>query len=492
MSSSDGSTDSSVEYGAVSSSDGSKDSSVEDGASMDASSLVSGSEGGTGMDSSSSASDSRRHDPRNARPCSWVPEGWPALSRRGTWRILLPCAGADAVSRALRELNIKYTVVGAWELDANTGKLLTALFAKRSDRGNIHVGSMQGDMTHVKARDVPEAEGLVAGPPCPPWSQAGARRGWEDGRAKVSKVLFLWLRHLCQRKRCLRFFILENVRGILGKLGRGYLGQLRAAMPKDWNLAALRMDSRCLAQTRPRAYLVGWKASRALSSSEATRAIRAKLPQLPRRHLSDILLDLPNEDPKEVLTARQARNFRKWMRLLAPQLKDKRKRGMVGCFEADRDPDKSRANWRADDLMMTLRASGHPIWLVSLGEGHCGPSTSRLLAVEERCLLQGFDPSTFPESVSASRIRHAMGNAMTVPVIGSVLGATLRQLQEESELSAGHVSGGRQIAGQESSEDDDDDGDGEDDSGSSGDSGDSSEADAGSSSCEADARSSSG
>ena len=442
----------------MSSCEGSATSSSKDSSGMDTSSSASDSEDSSGMDTSASVSGSRRHGPRNAHPSSWVPEGWPALSRRGPWCILLPCAGADAVSRAFGEMSIDYRVVGAWEVDANAGKVLTALFTERGDRHSIHVGSKQGDMTKVQAKDVPDADGLIAGPPCPPWSQSGKRQGWRDKRAKPSKVLFLWLRHLCRRKKPLSFFIIENVRGILGKGGKGYMDKLRAVLPHNWNLAALRRDSHCLAQTRPRVYLVGWKASVALSLSEATQAIKAKLPCLPRRMLSDILLDLPNEDPNEVLSALQACNFRKWMRRLKPSLDDKRKKGMVACFEADRNPEKSRAGLRTDDMMMTLRASGHRIWVLSLGEGRCRPSISRLLADEERWLLQGFDPNTIPSGLSASKTRHVMGNAMTVPVVGSVLGATLLQLQEESELSADRVfsfdSQSGESGGHESSEDD--------------------------------------
>ena len=134
-----------------------------------------------------------------------------------------------------------------------------------------------------------------------------------------------------------------------------------------------------------------------------------------------------------MLTAQQARNFQKWMRRLKPSLNDKRKRGAVACFEVDRNPNKSRANSRVDDQMMTLRASSNPIWLVSLGEGHHAPSVSRLLTVEERCLLQGFSPSTFPQGASKRKVCQAMGNAMTVPVVGCVIGAILLQLQEEDE-----------------------------------------------------------
>ena len=328
-------------------------------------------------------------------------------------------------------MSIDHELVGAWEIDAKAGAFLRRIFAKRSDQSNIYIGSVQGDMTQVKAHDLPDADGVITGPPCPPWSASGNRANWSDSRALPSKHLFKWLLHLCRRKRPLRFFIIENVRGVLGKAGRGYLDRLRAVLPRGWVLAVLRMNSHCVGQTRPRAYLVGWKSKKKLSPKQATNVIATKLPPLPDRNLSDMLLDLPNENPKKVLTAQQTRNFRKWMRKLQPSLNDKRKKGMVSCFEVDRNPAKSRAGSRADDKIFTLRASGHPIWLVSLGEKHHGPSISRLLSVEERCLLQGFSPGTIPPEASARTIRQVMGNAMTVPVVGSVIGATLLQLQAE-------------------------------------------------------------
>lgn len=374
------------------------------------------------------------------------------------------------MSRACGEMGIDHEVAGAWEIDAQIGDFLKKLFTRRSDRCNINIGSTHGDMAQVRAEDVPNAEGLIAGPPCPPWSLAGKRQGWNDERAKPSKVLFSWLQHLCRRQQPLRFFILENVRGILGKNGAGWVGKLRAALPRGWVLAVLRMDSRCLAQTRPRVYLVGWKCKMSYSSSQATAAITAKLPRLSQRRLSDIVLGLPNEDPKKMLSAQQARNFRKWMRHLKSSLNDKRKKGMIGCFEVDRNPNKSRATSRTDDLIMTLRASGNPIWLVSLGEGRCAPSISRLLTVEERCLLQGFNPSTIPQSASPRKVRQVMGNAMTVPVIGSVVGAILLQLQEEdsagrqdpseggkSSSDVGSSAGEDDVGSSESSSDHEDD-----------------------------------
>ena len=80
------------------------------------------------------------------------------------------------------------------------------------------------------------------------------------------------------------------------------------------------------------------------------------------------------------------------------------------------------------------------MWLVSLGQGCRRPSVSGRLSLEERCLLQGFAPSAIPSRVSDAQARRVMGNAMTVPVVGNVLGATLLNLQEEDERSSGSSS----------------------------------------------------
>lgn len=62
----------------------------------------------------------------------------------------------------------------------------------------------------VKSEDVPPVDGIIGGPPCQSWSEAGARRGIEDKRGQ----LFLdYIRIL--REKQPKFFLAENVSGIL-------------------------------------------------------------------------------------------------------------------------------------------------------------------------------------------------------------------------------------------------------------------------------------
>ncbi len=62
----------------------------------------------------------------------------------------------------------------------------------------------------VKSVDVPKVDGIVGGPPCQSWSEAGAGRGINDKRGKL---FFEYIRILKEKQP--KFFLAENVSGIL-------------------------------------------------------------------------------------------------------------------------------------------------------------------------------------------------------------------------------------------------------------------------------------
>jgi DNA (cytosine-5)-methyltransferase 1 len=65
-------------------------------------------------------------------------------------------------------------------------------------------------ITSVEPVDIPAIDGMIGGPPCQSWSEAGMARGIEDHRGQL---FFEYLR-LLEAKRP-RFFLAENVSGIL-------------------------------------------------------------------------------------------------------------------------------------------------------------------------------------------------------------------------------------------------------------------------------------
>lgn len=64
----------------------------------------------------------------------------------------------------------------------------------------------------IKSDEIPNAEGIIGGPPCQSWSLAGAMRGIEDNRGKL---FYEYLRILRDKKPI--FFLAENVSGIISK-----------------------------------------------------------------------------------------------------------------------------------------------------------------------------------------------------------------------------------------------------------------------------------
>jgi len=65
-------------------------------------------------------------------------------------------------------------------------------------------------ITNVKSEEIPDAHGIIGGPPCQSWSLAGAMRGINDDRGKL---FYEYVRILKDKKPL--FFVAENVPGII-------------------------------------------------------------------------------------------------------------------------------------------------------------------------------------------------------------------------------------------------------------------------------------
>jgi len=70
---------------------------------------------------------------------------------------------------------------------------------------------IEGDIRNLNASDFPtDVDGIIGGPPCQSWSEAGALKGIEDERGQL---FFDYIRILKEIKP--KFFLAENVRGML-------------------------------------------------------------------------------------------------------------------------------------------------------------------------------------------------------------------------------------------------------------------------------------
>lgn len=69
---------------------------------------------------------------------------------------------------------------------------------------------LKEDIRKIESKDFPKCNGIIGGPPCQSWSEAGALRGIEDERGKL---FFEYIRILKDKKP--EFFVAENVSGML-------------------------------------------------------------------------------------------------------------------------------------------------------------------------------------------------------------------------------------------------------------------------------------
>jgi DNA (cytosine-5)-methyltransferase 1 len=69
---------------------------------------------------------------------------------------------------------------------------------------------IKGDLRKIPNEDFPECDGIIGGPPCQSWSEAGTLRGIEDPRGQL---FYEYIRILKAKKP--KFFLAENVSGML-------------------------------------------------------------------------------------------------------------------------------------------------------------------------------------------------------------------------------------------------------------------------------------
>ncbi len=71
------------------------------------------------------------------------------------------------------------------------------------------------DIREIASSEIPDCDGIIGGPPCQSWSEAGALRGIEDARGQL---FYEFIRIL--REKQPKFFVAENVSGMLADIHR--------------------------------------------------------------------------------------------------------------------------------------------------------------------------------------------------------------------------------------------------------------------------------
>jgi len=108
-------------------------------------------------------------------------------------------AGAGGLDKGFEKVG--FNVIWANEYDDTIWETYEANHCAPLDRRDIR---------HIESDNIPDCDGVIGGPPCQSWSEAGSLRGIDDARGKL---FYEFIRILCDKNP--KFFLAENVSGML-------------------------------------------------------------------------------------------------------------------------------------------------------------------------------------------------------------------------------------------------------------------------------------
>lgn len=117
---------------------------------------------------------------------------------------------------------------------------------------------IEGDIRKIKSEDLPDGvAGIIGGPPCQSWSEAGSLKGIEDARGQL---FYEYIRILREKQPL--FFVAENVSGMLAKRHseavRNFLNLFDEA-GYDVNLKMLNANDYDVPEDRDRVFYIGFR-----------------------------------------------------------------------------------------------------------------------------------------------------------------------------------------------------------------------------------------
>ena len=190
-------------------------------------------------------------------------------------------SGAGGLDRGFESAG--FDVVWANEYDKTIWSTYETNFPKsKLDRRSI---------VDISSDEVPECDGMIGGPPCQSWSEAGSSRGIEDHRGQL---FFEYIRILGDKRP--KFFLAENVSGILFSRHKDAFERILGSFSKlGYNVtySLLNANDFGVPQDRERVIIVGYRTDLGISFTPPQK-------ETYKPTLRDAILDLVN-DPMPAL-----------------------------------------------------------------------------------------------------------------------------------------------------------------------------------------------
>ena len=109
----------------------------------------------------------------------------------------------------------------------------------------------------IPSNEVPECDGIIGGPPCQSWSEAGSKRGITDKRGQL---FYEFMRILADKKP--KFFLAENVSGMLLPIHKDALVNIKQMFTDigyDLSFQLLNVSDFGVPQDRKRVFFIGYR-----------------------------------------------------------------------------------------------------------------------------------------------------------------------------------------------------------------------------------------
>ena len=246
-----------------------------------------------------------------------------------------------------------------------------------------------GDITKIKAAEIPDFDVLLAGFPCQPFSSIGQRQGFKH---KTQGTLFYDVLRILEGKRPAAF-LLENVVGLVNHDG----GNTFAVIIQSLNELGYSVHHQILdaadygvPQHRKRIYIVGYDKSR------LKRGIAHSWPKKSRKNI------FIGPYVEKGITDRS----------ISKHLQE-------GYLSKIDDGRPELIDRRSKIKVKTLVASYHKIQRLTGTFVKDGPTGMRLLTDNECKAIMGF-PKTFIIPVSRTQMYRQLGNSVAVPVVTAI------------------------------------------------------------------------
>lgn len=109
----------------------------------------------------------------------------------------------------------------------------------------------------IPSNEVPDCDGIIGGPPCQSWSEAGSKRGIADKRGQL---FYEFMRILADKKP--KFFLAENVSGMLLPAHKDALANIKQMFTDigyDLSFELLNVADYGVPQDRKRVFFIGYR-----------------------------------------------------------------------------------------------------------------------------------------------------------------------------------------------------------------------------------------